>query len=165
MLKSKLAAAFAASLVMMPLSASAETMVKDVDVSVDLDAIQNPRAATYWTSVDDDLENAIVARLTGQLAGEDDEGSSISVDLDEVELASTFDSAMGIADSKLAGEVHVTSDNDNTKFDQYEIVVTFDQAVIFLPEGTDIAVLTTDSAKYYHAMIDAFADSVVLKLK
>lgn len=144
------------------LPVTAETIVREVEVSVDMEALQNTNAAAHWTSLADDLENAIVGALVGQTG---EEGAKVSVDIDEVELASSFQSAVGVADSKLIGDVAVTHDSDNTKFDNYELTVTFEQAGPFFLPGTDLSAITTDSAEYYDAMVAAFADHVVQKLK
>ncbi|SPH23490.1 hypothetical protein DEA8626_02553 [Defluviimonas aquaemixtae] len=143
------------------LPAVADTIVREVDVSVDMDALQNANAAAHWSGLADDLENAIVAALVGRTG---EQGAKISVDIDEVELASTFQSAVGVADSRLSGDVGITHDSDNTKFDNYELTVTFEQAGPFFLPGTDLAAITTDSQEYYDAMIATFADHVVNKL-
>ncbi|MEZ5779794.1 MAG: hypothetical protein R3E44_15670 [Paracoccaceae bacterium] len=142
--------------------AASQTLVKEVEVEADIEALQNAPAAAHWTAISDDLENAIVARLVGMTA---DDGVKISVDIDTVELASSFQSAMGTAESKLKGRVNVTSDTDNTKFDTYDLTVGFEQAGPFFLPDTDLAAITTDSKEYYDAMITAFADSVVQRLR
>lgn len=138
-----------------------ETMVKDVVVKTDISAIQNPKAAAHYATLTDDLKNAIVARLIGRTA---DDGVKISVDIDSVELANSFQSAAGIAESKLIGHVNVSHENDNSKFDTYDEVVSFQQAGPFFLPGTDLTKITTDSKEYYDAMIAAFADGVVARL-
>ena len=140
----------------------AQTTVREVNVQADMEALQNANAAAYWTSLADDLENAIVARLVGLTA---DDGVKVSIDIDTVELASSFQSAMGTAESKLKGRVNVSSQTDNTKFDTYDLTVGFDQAGPFFPPNTDLTAITTDSKEYYDAMIAAFADSVVARLE
>lgn len=139
----------------------AATMVKDVNVEIDLDAINNPAAAAYWTSAADDLENAIVARLTDRIA---DDGLSISVDINELELANSFQTALNVADSRLEGQVKMSSEADATLMKTYDLTVTFDQATLFMPEGADLAAITSDSRDYYNAMLNAFADKVVENL-
>ncbi len=140
----------------------AETIVREVEVTADLDAIQNTGAAAHWTTLPDDLENAIVGALVGKTG---EEGAKILVDIDEVELANSFQSAVGTAESRLVGDVAVTHDSDNTKFDAYELTVTFEQAGPFFLPGTDLSAITTDSQEYYDAMVAAFADHVVKNLK
>ncbi len=135
--------------------------VKDVDVSIDLTAIQNAQAATYWTTISDDLETAIVARLTDRIA---EDGATITVDLSEVELASAFQEVMNIADSKLVGSVRVASETDKTLSSSYELMITMDQAIVLLPEGADLASLSMDSREYYEAMVNAFAQAVIERL-
>ncbi|MCV2868691.1 hypothetical protein OEW28_08625 [Defluviimonas sp. WL0002] len=145
--------------------AIAQTMVKEVEVDVDLDAVENAKAAAHWSEIASDLENAIVARLTDRLVGENEEGAKIAVDIDEVSLASSWDSAVGAADSKLAGTVNVSHESDNTAFDSYELTVTFEQAGPFFLPGTDFTAITTDSQEYYDAMIAAFADHLVSRIE
>ncbi|MCU9850226.1 hypothetical protein OEZ60_19740 [Defluviimonas sp. WL0024] len=141
---------------------SAETIVREVEVTADMDALQNPEAAERWTHLADDLENAIVAKLVGKTG---EEGAKVSVDIDEVELASSLQSAAGVAESKLVGDVAITHDSDNTKFDNYQLTVTFEQAGPYFLPGTDLAAITTDSQEYYDAMIATFANHVVQKLE
>ena len=143
----------------------AATMVKEVDVSVDLDAIQNAGIASHWAQMPDDLENAIVARLTDQFVAEGEEGAKVSVDIDEAELANSLQSALGTAESKLAGSVNVTHETDNSAFDSYDLVVSFEQAGPFFLPGTDLTKITTDSKEYYDGMIAAFADHIAVKLQ
>jgi len=139
--------------------ALAVTEVKEVEVSIDLDAINNPQAATVWGNIASDLQMAIIGRVTDRV---DEDGVKISVDINEVELANSFQSAMGIADSKLVGRVNISSETDNSKFSTYDLEVTFDQA--YLPVGSDVTVLTIESPVYYATMIELFADRVVEKL-
>jgi predicted amino acid-binding ACT domain protein len=142
--------------------AESPTKVKDVDVSIDLTAITNPKAAAYWTTVSDDLEGAIVARVTDQIA---DDGVNISVDISELALSNSFQSAFDIEQSSLVGDVKITSETNNTKFEAFELSVSFEQASPFLPEGYDLAQVTSNSKEYYTAMIGAFADAVVKHLE
>ena len=44
----------------------AETIVREVEVTVDMASIQNEKAAAHWATLADDLENAIVADLVGK---------------------------------------------------------------------------------------------------
>jgi len=156
------ALSLAAGLVMSSaIPAFSETIVREVEVTADLEAIQNEKAAAHWATLADDLENAIVAGLVGKTG---EEGAKILVDIDEVELANTYQEVTGIAESRLVGDVAVTHDSDNTKFDAYELTVTFEQATPFMPQGVDLALVTTDSQEYYDAMIKAFADHIVRKL-
>lgn len=160
MLRKTIAASlFTTFLATFPLAA--ETMVKEVAVQADLQAVQNATAAKRWATLSDDLENAIVARLVDRIA---DDGVKVSVEIDSVELATTLQSAAGVAESKLTGKVNITSLTDNSSFDSYDLTVEFAQAgPLFLPD-VDLTAITTDSKEYYDAMVSAFADKVVEKL-
>jgi len=117
-------------------AAFAMTEVQSVNVTVDLEAIENERAAQYWTTVADDLETAIVSRLTDQIV--ETNGASVSVDIIQ----------------------------DQSEREFYELTVDYDQAISFLPtaDGDIVAVSMGDKA-YYDGMIEAFADNVVSKLQ
>ena len=144
-------------------SVSAQTAtVKSVDVEVELEAIGNPRAAEYWTAVADDLENAIVARLTDQIS---DDGVDLKIDLEEVSLSSGFEDVMGLADTRLVGDVTMTHESDNSRFGSYELTIDVNTAMPLIPEGVDVVTLPADSRVYYDAMIQAFAQGVVERLK
>jgi hypothetical protein len=139
-----------------------ETMVKEVSVSADITAISNAEAAAYWTSAADDLENAIVARLVDRIG---ETGSKISVDIDELSLSNSFQNQLGLEDAVIIGMVNITNDDDNSKFDNYELTVTAQTAQAFAADGTVLEGAFTDTPEYYAALIAAFADAVVTRLR
>lgn len=141
---------------------ASETMVKQIDVSADLSAISNARAAAYWANVAPDLKAAIAARLVDRLG---DDGSKIDIDIDEIALTNSFANVVADQDGVLNGTVHVTSDSDNSKFDSYKLMVTSQMAQPFFPQGMVPVAIFNDTPEYYTAMINAFADTVVSKLK
>lgn len=142
---------------------NAASMVKDVEVTADLTAIENPQAATYWATVADDVKNAIAARLTDRIA---DDGVSIKIDLSEVELSNSFQEALNIADTKMVGTVNVKpQEPGDGGFNSYELTVNINQAMALMPAGTDVSTLSQDSAEYYSSMVNAFADGVVSRLE
>lgn len=161
MIRTTLAAALAASLFSGAAFADENTQIRDVDVEADIAAISNPAAATYWTNVADDLENAIVARITNRTA---DDGVKISIDISEVELANAYENVTNIAETKMVGQVNITSETDNTEFNSYELTVSVEEALPFFPPGTTVVMITRDTPEYYKAMVEAFAESVVNRL-
>lgn len=136
--------------------------VKSVDVDVELEAISNPDAAVYWTAIADDLENAIVKRLTDQIA---EDGVEIKIDLEEVELSGGFTEAMNLAETRLVGNVAMIHATDNGRFGSYILTVDVNAARPLLPEDTDLVALPADTRVYYDAMVEAFAQGVVERLK
>lgn len=136
--------------------------VKSIDVDVELEAIENPKAAAYWTSIADDLENAIAKLLTEQIA---DDGVDIKIDLQEVELSGGFDEAMGLAETRLVGDVAMVHDSDNSRFGAYTLTVDINAAKPLIPADVDLVTLPADTRVYYDAMIQAFAQGVVDRLK
>ncbi|MFN7223884.1 MAG: hypothetical protein ACK4MS_07695 [Paracoccaceae bacterium] len=139
-----------------------DTKVKEVSVTADMTAVSNVQAAAYWTSMADDLENAIVARLVDRIA---DDGSKVVVDIDELSLANSFQNKLGLEDAVLVGMVNVSNEADNAKFDTYELTVTAKTAQAFSPEGMVLEGAFADTPEYYAALISAFADGVVSRLK
>lgn len=162
MFRNIIATALTTTLLATAAPALAETMVKEVAVTADLTAIQNANAGAQWATLSNDLQNAIVSRIAEQI---NEDGVKVSVEIDSVELANSLQSAAGTADSKLVGQVNISHETDNSKFDSYDLMVTFADAGPFFLPGTDLTAITTDSKEYYDAMIAAFADYVANKLK
>ncbi|WP_095588926.1 hypothetical protein [Actibacterium ureilyticum] len=142
----------------------ANTMVRDVQVEIDMEAISNFRGAEYWNNVSEDLSDEIMKRISTQLT-DDSDGAKITVDIDELSLATTLEEAARTEDSRLSGAVSVTNPANNTDFDHYDLTVTFAEIGPFFPEGTDLTQITTDSEEYYNTMVDVFAERVAEKLK
>lgn len=142
--------------------AATSPTVKSVDIDVELEAIGNPKAAAYWTTIAEDLENAIVKLVTEQIA---DDGVEVKIDLQEVELSGGFDEAMGLADTRLVGDVAMVHATDNSRFGAYTLTVDINAARPLLPQGVDLQTLPADTRVYYDAMIQAFAQGVVDRLK
>lgn len=134
--------------------------VQSVEVEADLTAVENTEAASVWRDLSSDLETEIAERLVSKI-GED--GASIEIEIDSVELANSLSQAMGVADSKLVGDVEIDAPGLFNKVD-YTLTVSGEQAVAYYPDGTQVADLTVGSEVYYNAMLDAFADNVVSKL-
>lgn len=140
----------------------AATMVKDIDVSADITAIENSRAATYWADLSTDLEAAIAARLVDQIG---ESGSEIKIDVNEIALTNSFQSSLGLEDAVLVGQVNIVNDSDNSKFDAYELTISAMAASPFGADGIPLEGAFTDTPEYYAALIEAFADGVVSRLK
>lgn len=165
------AAAIIALMSAAPLMAGVDKVAK-IDASVDLSAINNEQAATFWANLETDLENAIAARLTDRLVAEEakpDEngkidGARIDVDVREVELANAFERELNLGDAVLVGQVTVADDTDNTVADGYELTVSLENAKVVVPEGMTL-VLSTDTTEAYTRLVEAFADGVVSRLK
>src|SRR5690606_8292645 len=79
-------------------------VVSDVTVSSDLSAVGSRDAATYWGNLGSDLESAIAAQFIGQ-TGPD--GVRLLVDVDELSIASFFESQAGASDGRLTGTATV----------------------------------------------------------
>lgn len=143
--------------------ANAETApIKDVSVETDITAIDNAKAASYWANVSADIENAIAARLVDRTA---EEGSEIKIDINELSLANSFQSALGLEDAVLVGQVNVINEMDNAKYDAYELTISAKAAQAYGPEGLVLEGAFTDTPEYYAALVNAFADGVVTRLK
>lgn len=139
--------------------ALSETKVKDVSVEMDLSAIKNEKAAAYWTTAAEDLEAAIVARVADRTG---DDGATVQVDIDELSVADWFETAFNIDQSALTG--HVLLMQGGTHLGSYDISVKFADAVLLMPEGSDVTMIAPDNRDYYAAMVNTFADAVVAQL-
>lgn len=167
----KAATAAVIALLATPLAAAVDKVAK-IDASVDVSAINNAEAATFWANLEADLENAIAARVTERLASEevkpDDQGridgAQIIVDIREIELATAFERELNLGDAVLVGQVTVVDETDNSNSDGYELTVSLENAKVIVPEGS-VVVLSDDSLGAYTRLVEAFADGVVSRLK
>jgi len=135
--------------------------VAEVKVEADLTAISNERAAAYWATLTDDLQGAILARLTDKLA---EEGATVSVDIREIELANAFERAFDISDAVLVGQVNISDLNDSTAYDSYELSVSLEGGQVVDAAGNTIVVTGIDTPEAYRTLVDRFADGVVERL-
>jgi hypothetical protein len=135
--------------------------ISEVTVTADVTAIQNEKAAAYWSNVAADLQNAIVARLVDRIAND---GATIHVDLREVELASSFERAVNASDAVLVGQVNVSDLDDNTAFNAYELSVSLGTAASVTADGKAFFYDTLDTPEAYQALVNSFADNVVKRL-
>jgi hypothetical protein len=135
--------------------------VAEVTVTADVTAIQNEKAAAYWSNVAADVENAIVTRLVDRI---EKGGATINVDLREVELASSFERAINASDAVLVGQVNVSNLNDNTNFNAYELSISLGTAASVSADGKALYYDTLDTPEAYQALVNSFADNVVKRL-
>ncbi|SPH21988.1 hypothetical protein ASD8599_02735 [Ascidiaceihabitans donghaensis] len=142
-------------------SLAATTTISDVEVDVDLDAIKTYEAAKVWSDLPTDLAAALVLRLNDRI---DEDGMTVKIDIDEVALANSFESAIGQAESSLAGRVQLLHGDDTgiegKNYKTYDLSVTAEQVVAFYPDGFDTKYVAVDSDEYYAAVVSAFADNV-----
>ena len=141
--------------------AAVET-ISDVTVTADVTAIQNQKAAAYWANVATDVQNAILARLVDRIA---DDGAKITVDLREVELASSFERAINVSDAVLVGQVNVSDETDNSNFNAYELSISLGTAASVSADGKSYFYDTLDTPEAYQALVNSFADNVVKRLE
>lgn len=161
--------AFAAAALLTALTAgtafAAVDKVAEIDVTADVSAIQNEKAAAYWGNIEKDLEAAIGSRLTDRMA---ETGAKISVDIREVELSTAFERALNLSDAVLMGQVNITDDTDNSNFDAYALSINMETSKIILPEGASadqILLADIGTPETYQKLIATFADQVVTRLK
>jgi hypothetical protein len=161
MFRRTLYAAVSTLALVVALPAFALDPVKSVDVTTDLGAIENPQAAAYWTNFADDLENAIVARVTGQI--DEEKGYEVKVKLNALSLANTFAATTGFEESLIEGHV-IFERADPAFFAEYDLKVSVGSAKMFLPDGTVVRTIG-DTPEIYAALIEAFAQNVVEQMK
>lgn len=135
--------------------------ISEVTVTADVTAIQNEKAAAYWTNIAADIQNAILTRLVDRIA---EDGATITVDLREVELASSFERAINASDAVLVGQVNVSDVNDNTNFNAYELSVSLGTAASVSADGQTFFFDSLDTPEAYQALVSSFADNVVKRL-
>ncbi|WP_415920757.1 hypothetical protein [Tateyamaria sp. SN6-1] len=142
-------------------SALAMTPVEKVDVEADLTVIENDAAASVWSGLEGDLETALAERLVDQIA---EDGATIEVEIDTLELANSFEKQIGIADSEISGDVKIKVPGLANN-ERYTLTVSSEQAQGYFPDGTVVADLTMGSETYYQAIVAAFAENIAQKLQ
>jgi len=140
--------------------AFAQDRVQEVDVTFDIEAVQSRDAASFWSNLSGDLETAIMERVSDRIA--EDDGYAILIDVNEVDMSNSFQSALG-KDSTIVAGVRMKNE-DMTKEEYYNLTVRLEEAgnFEFMPDGTLVQTVPVEEA--YAAMIDAFADNVVTHL-
>ncbi|MDT8855442.1 hypothetical protein RNZ50_10540 [Paracoccaceae bacterium Fryx2] len=141
--------------------AAPDTKVREINVDIDITALTNAQAATRFANMEADLENALTARLVDRIA---ETGVRINVDISEVELSNSYTENMGLAQTRLVGNVNVSDETNNSNYESYELTINVETSRPFIPAGVDVTVLPVNSDVYYSAMIAAFADGVVKNL-
>jgi hypothetical protein len=154
--------ALAAALLLTTAAFAEPQMVSKVEVAVNSNAIDNAKATDYLNQLSSDLNAAIMTKLGDNIT---EGGAVVMVNVAQVELANSYQELIGVADSRLVGDVAVRAADSDVDLKNYQLTVSFADAGAFFPEGTDIAAVTWDSPLYYTAMVDAFADRVVANLQ
>lgn len=160
-MKRLIQATASAALLACPALAGDNQMIEEIDVEFDLEAVESPVAADFWSDLEGDLEDAIAARLTSRLC---EEGSEISVDIDEFALSNSFQGAIGV-DSVLTASVEVKNEEDPTKNSYYELKVTVDESGMFETTEDGKRIVTHEREEVYAAVVSTFADGVVKRLR
>ncbi len=153
--------AVAAVLASTTAAAASDTPVKSVDVQFDQSAIESVEAVQFWGNLETDLEVAIMERVADRLS---DSGSEIKIDIDELLVSNSFAAALG-ADSVLAGDIAITNEDDNTKNSFYSLTINLTQAGDLVSDGETTSLLTLPEEDAYAAMVDAYAASVVERMR
>ena len=135
--------------------------ISDVSVQTDLAAVGSREAVGYWKGLSADLETAIANQFAGSI---DPNGPSIRVDVDELSLSSPFTSGATAQTAVLTGRVDLVSPAETT-ISTYNVTAHAQDAVEFLPVGTNIVLLPPTSAEYYQAIVQAFARGVAITLR
>jgi hypothetical protein len=127
--------------------------ISDVSVQADLAAVTSRSAVGYWSHLSDDLETAIATEFAGRI---DPEGKKITVDVDEISLASPFASGATAETARLSGRVNLIN-VDGTNAASYDVTATAQDVATYLPPGSSLVTISPTSAEYYRAVVQAFA--------
>lgn len=149
------------ALIASPAFADDTHMIEEVDVQFELTAVGSKVAAEFWSDLEGDLEEAIITRVADRLG---ENGSEISIDIDELEISNTFQGAVGL-DSTLLGSVSVKNQTDSTKNSFYDLTVTAREIGTFQVVDGTTEFAAVEREKVYGAIIDTFAEGVVKRLR
>ena len=109
----------------------------------------------------DRVETAIANQFVGRI---DPAGPEIRVDIDEISLSSPFMSGATAETARLSGRVELISPAETVE-SAYDVTVSAQDVVDFLPVGSNIVAVPPTSAEYYQAIVQAFARGVALTLQ
>lgn len=162
MFRTSIAAFLMATAVAFPSFAQDLKPIREVEVTVDTSGIANAQAAAYWGTLQDDLKASILTKV----APSDDEAAYvIKIRIDDVALSNGFQEKLGLGETTLTGNVLVQDDKNHVGDDAYDLTVDVEAAKPLLPTGYDFTAADADTKVYYSAMVNAFADGVVSRLK
>lgn len=131
--------------------------VSDVEVSTDLSAVGSRDAARYWGNLEADLESAIATQFVGQTAPS---GSRLVVDIDELSVASFFESSAGADDARLTGTVTVLDPASGEQAGFYTVSATANQAMTLMGGDARVQTIPATSGEFYSSVVQAFARGV-----
>lgn len=131
--------------------------VSDVEVSTDLSAVGTRDAARYWGNLEPDLESAIATQFVGQTAPG---GARLVVDIDELSVASFFESNAGADDARLTGTVAVLDPVSGEQASFYTVSASANQAMTLMGGDVRVQTVPASSAEFYSAVVQAFARGV-----
>ena len=143
-----------------PLAAQ-ETPVERVDVTFDLQGVESKAAAEFWADLEGDLETEIVSLVADRIA---ESGSEIDIDIDEFDVSTSFQGALGV-DSVLTAAVSVKNDDDPAKNHSYDLRVKVDEAARLKRDSNGTELIAHDREDVYRAMVETFAEGVVRRLR
>jgi hypothetical protein len=129
--------------------------IAEVNVTSDLAAIGSRDAVAYWQNLDADLETALAAEFVGRV--DPNLGKTINVDVDELSLTNALSPSLAAEDARLAGRVEVVN-ADGTSGGAYNVTASSQDAITYLPAGSNTPVVQPSSSEFYSAVVRAFAE-------
>ena len=151
----------AISLAAPALAIESDHMIKKVDVTFDLQAVDSVEAAKFWGDLEGDLESAIVALVTNNIG---ETGSEISVDVDEFDMTNSFQGALGVDSSLMAG-IEIKNEDDPTKNSFFDLRLTVDESGAFKTSDDGMEIVAHDREAVYDTMVNGFATALVERLR
>lgn len=136
-------------------------LISDISVTADLPAIGSRQATTYWANLDRDLEAAIASQFVGAI---DPLGKRITVDVDEISLATPFATGATAETARLSGRVQLLN-LDGTSVAAYDVTATSQDVATYLPPGSTLVSIPPTSTEYYQAIVKAFAQGTANTLR
>jgi hypothetical protein len=136
-------------------------LISEVQVQTDLAAVGSREAVAYWQGLSADLETAIAGQFIGRV---DPSGNVITVDVDELSLTSAFGAGASAETAVLSGRVEMLNPA-GTSEGAWDVTATAQDAVDFLPVGTDIVAVRPTTPEYYQAIVQAFARGAALAIQ
>jgi hypothetical protein len=139
----------------------APLLISEIQVQTDLAAVGSREAVAYWQDLSADLETALAGQFVGQI---DPSGNVVTVDVDEISLASPFAVGATAETARLSGRVEMLNPA-GTSEGAWDVTATAQDVVDFLPVGTDVVTVRPTTPEYYQAVVQAFARGAALSIQ
>lgn len=131
----------------------------DIDVTVELDDVENANALSYWPTIEADLERVMTERVASMYAPD---GVDIDVSVTEISLSGSKLLENGGEFNTLQGWIYVRDENNGNLLDSFNIKLRAETGQVGWQDG---AVKLPEMQAFYDTLIETFAERTVKRVQ